>query len=261
MDYKQKVEELLDITLDCEFEDYVFKDIFETLMWDNYYDCYNKTNGFFPNSIKLDRKNLYLPYYLYYLDKRYVQIYFIMCDKNNTNGLITTRIYEGQFGNIFTTTGYVNEDLIDLNELCQNYLYGKELKNLPEEHWKHKFYQKDNCIKAYNLVNYYTELLNINEKHFEDMNTLCLILANIHLLYRYPPKENNYYCCDIIEYIEDDEEEYKSISYYVNLESDKILCKKYECDKENIMVDFDEIGIDYPHKENIFTPNIKLITI
>lgn len=251
MSHKKNIEELLNIKLNCNFEESIFKDIYTTLIWEDYYNHYDKTNGFFPEFINLDKKNLYLPYYLYYLGHRYVQIYFIMCDENPINGLIHTRIYEGQFDNIYTTTGYINEEYIELNEFCQNYLYWKELENLPKEHWKHQYYQKDNCVKAYNLVKYYSELLNINKKHFNDMNELCLILANIHInINKYPPKENKYYCYDVID---DD----IPIYYYINLETDKILCKEIEEDKE-IIINFNEIGADYPYRENIFTPDIRI---
>lgn len=107
-------------------------------------------------------------------------------------------------------------------------------------------------MKAYNLVKYYTDLLNINKKHFNDMNELCLILANIHVnINKYPPKDNKYYCYDVIEYD-------NPICYYINLETDEILCKEYEQGKLEVIINFNEIGADYPYRENIFTPDIKI---
>lgn len=248
--YKDRIENLLDININCNFEESIFKSIFETLIWMDYFKCYNKLEGFFSNSIKLgNKRHLYLPYYLYYIHKNCVRVFYIFCDDRFEDclydGLISVIISEGCISDLTNNMGVMTEEILEYNELYQYYLWNKELLEYPLDHWKHKIYPKALCNKAYVLVNSYIKELNIHEKHTYNMNELCLIIANIHCNIEHTNnkmKQQRFYC-----YYHDDD------SYFcINLQNPEILEKEFKDNDERIW-SFSIMNLDYPSE--IFNKN------
>lgn len=251
MVYKSRIETLLGLTLRCDFEESVFQDIFESLILVDYYEDYDRVDGFLtdaPNSTDMINKHLYLPYFIYYLAHRCARIFFIYCgDDLISDKLIATTIYEGSLGNIGLTPGYFTEELLNYNKLHQNYIFAKELQSLPPDHWKHNFYDKFTCEKDLEFVNYYTDLLNIHPNHLDDMEHLCILLANIHVNIKHTThsmKKSKFYCYSSLTT--------KSItySYFVNLESTNILCKEYSYNEnysQEKIVRYERSDLDYPN--------------
>lgn len=254
--YKFLIEKLLNLTINRDFGEDIFKNIYESLKWDDYYYYYDEINGFFSkanHSVNIQEKHLYLPYMIYYLENRCARVFFIYCGNNIIeNKLIAVTIYEGSFGDIDSITGYITEKLFNYNELHQMYLFGKELTGLPSDHWKHNFYIKSNCEKALNLVKHYANLLNIHSKHFEDMDQLCLIIANVHINFAYNTDgmiNSKFYC---YEFLKDEDENYY---FCVNLEDENILCKEYTSNKNGTRMtncSYNKYNLDYPLKMNNF---------
>lgn len=250
-DYKLLIEDLLDLNLECDFEQNVFKDIYDTLVWIDYHNDYQEFGGFFKEFKELGKKrHLYLPYFIEYMQNRCARVYYLLCHSNIEDcpygGFISMTIYEGCKGQPRIETGFMTNELSKYSDLHRNYLWGKELLSLPLNHWKRKFMNTHKCKKALYFVNSYIDLLKVHDDHLNDLGHLCLLFANIWFHFKY--NKDSWIKLGFFCYYKSIEDDCQSFCC-VNLQGPVILCKEFSystISQVDKYYEYTSCDLDYP---------------